>query len=384
MRICPNSLQLKARELSGVELEDPEVREPLQVLVDSLNHESRLSPNGKEAMEECLVHLLANRLRMERDFLQYPEIAHEKIIEPVFICGLPRSGTTKLQKLLSVTGDFSALPFWMAFSPSLISGKKSEPIGPRIFYAERYVEWVDRTSPKVKITHQFSAHEPEEVNPILQQAFHAFYWSAFVNVPGYIKWETEQDRGHQTNYLKRTLQYLQWQFDIGRDKPWVLKNPTFVGMEIDLMSTFPDAHIVMTHRHPAVAVASLISLKMAFHDLFSKANFHERTTGFMTLEGLSLAMKKHAINRQGSPGTRIVDVSYGDLKESSIAVVEAIYRKLGKPVTELVRARIDSWENHHLQHEHGVHHYSLGDYGLTDNMVDERFSDYIRDFHLFF
>jgi hypothetical protein len=99
-------LQLKARELSGVELEDPEVREPLQVLVDSLNHESRLSPNGKEAMEECLVHLLANRLRMERDFLQYPEIAHEKIIEPVFICGLPRSGTTKLQKLLSVTGDF--------------------------------------------------------------------------------------------------------------------------------------------------------------------------------------------------------------------------------------------------------------------------------------
>src|SRR5689334_6107918 len=112
MAFSVDALLKRAQQISGIGIEDSAAHEPLAVLVASLNDEARLSASGKVQMEARLLRILVNRLRMERDFRAHPEIGDQRVIEPLFVFGLPRSGTTKLQKLLSATGDFTALPMW--------------------------------------------------------------------------------------------------------------------------------------------------------------------------------------------------------------------------------------------------------------------------------
>jgi Sulfotransferase family len=392
MPLFANDLQQKARALTGIDFDDVEIQEALVRLVDSLNRESNLTPAGEVAMEKRLIHALANRLRMERDFINHPEIADDQqVVSPIFITGLPRSGTTKLQKLLSVSGDFTELPYWMSHNPSLFTGDRNEKVDQRIEDTEHYVQWMDRTSPNMKLVHPFYTHEPEEVNPILEQALlNGFYFSAFVDVPSYMGWYVQQDMGKQLEYLRRTLQYLQWQFDIDNTKPWILKNPTFSGAEPIVLATFPDAKFILIHRHPSTCIASAISLLVAFHKLYSDTDIKAPTAdvtssaGFMLAQGLAATINQSTLNRAMLSGDEMIDVSYADLSKTSMTVVEEIYQRIAKPLSDLARTRIHDWENNNRQHKHGVHKYSLAEFGLTDQMIDEAFSEYIKEYGSYF
>src|SRR5271170_6397830 len=157
-----DSLLAKARVISGVDLIDTEVLEPLSILHRSLCEESDLHAAGSIAKENKLLRLLANRLRMRRDFERHPEIAAEKIENPLFIIGMARSGTTKTHKVLSMSGDFNWLPFWQTYNPALLSGSRSELPEARIADADAYCRWFDASSPETKLGHPFLALEPEE------------------------------------------------------------------------------------------------------------------------------------------------------------------------------------------------------------------------------
>jgi Sulfotransferase family len=329
---------------------------------------------------------------MERDFINHPEIAEEQqVIRPIFIIGLPRSGTTKLQKVLSVSGDFTELPYWMSYNPSLITGDRNEKIDARVDDAEQHVQWMGRTSPGMKFVHPFATHEPEEVNPILEQALlNGFYFSAFVDVPSYVGWYVQQDMHKQLQYLRRTLQYLQWQFDIDKSKPWILKNPTFSGAEPLVLNIFPDAKFVIIHRHPSICVASAISLLVSFHKLYSDIDIKSQTNdvtssaGFMLSQGLAALINQSTINRAALSGNEFIDVSYSNLAKTSITVVEEIYRRIDRPLSALARERINDWEHNNRQHKYGAHQYSLAEFGLSDQMINAGFSDYIKDYGSYF
>lgn len=378
-----DALMEAARRRTRIDLDDPQAREPLGVLVTSLDRDAHLSADGRVQMEARLVRILSNRLRMERDLRAHPEIAEQRVIAPVFVFGLPRSGTTKLQKLLSATGDFTALPLWMAHNPSLISGERGEIREPRIRDTDDYVQWIDRVSPKARLVHAFDTHEPEEVNPILEQGFRSVYLPAFVEVPGFIGWTIAQPPHLQLEYLRRVLQYLQWQFDVDPGKPWVLKNPTFLGMEPVIRQVFPDATLVVTHRHPTAIIPSSASLVVQFHKLYSDVDV-ARSAGPMMVEGQSAATLQHLANRTSSGGPEVVDVGYGELMRSSAGVVERVHRHLGKPFVPGTRSRIEAWEASHGQHRMGVHRYAAEDYGLTDAGIAARFGDYIERFGALF
>lgn len=386
MAISTQTLMKNARAMSGLHFDDPEIEEPLRVLVDSLNREAQMTPAGEAAFEKRLTLLLANRLRMERDFRNHPEIEEQEVVAPIFVIGLPRSGTTKMQKLLSVGGDFTELPFWMAFNPALITGDRHEDVTPRIDEAERYCRWVEQTSPAVKLIHPYATHEPEEVNPLLEQALQTLWWAGMMEVPSYVGWLLAQDPHQPMRYLRRIFQYLQWQFDIGPDKPWALKNPLFIGMEPVIKNVFPDAVIIMTHRQPSTCIASTVSLQIAFHKLYNDIDINasdievQASPGFVIMETLAGAAKQSALNRTTFPDLGIIDVSYSEVTSNSMAVIEGVYGRIGKPLSDEARRRIEEWENGNRQHKHGAHKYSLEQYRLTEAMVTQRFGDYFRDF----
>ncbi|MET0379658.1 MAG: sulfotransferase [Spongiibacteraceae bacterium] len=383
MPISSTVLKRMARELSGINIEDHEADEPLRILVNSLNAESHLSATGTTAMEHRLLRILVNRLRMERDFVAHPEIAEEKIIAPIFVFGLPRSGTTKMQKLLSVTGDFQALPLWMAHNPSLISGDRSESTEARISDTRNYVEWIDRTNPGIRAVHAFDVDEPEETNPIMEQGFLSAYLPAFVEVPSYMQWYVGQDSRQQFHYIKRVIQYLQWQFADGNVKSWVLKNPTFLGSEPIIREVFPDARMIVTHRHPDAVIASSASLIVNFHKLYSDIDVSSNA-GVMMTEGQAWLAQQHIHNRQRDPRLNIIDVGYPELIDDSTRVLERIYADIGLPFTSAASKKVIQWEQGHRQHKFGSHRYGLADFGVGKQLIAEKFATYIAHYSQYF
>jgi len=85
VKLSVDELMAKARAVADVDIVDDEVVEPLTILHRSLCEEANLHEEGAAAQTNKLLRLLANRLRMKRDFLRHPEIAEQPIHDPLVI-----------------------------------------------------------------------------------------------------------------------------------------------------------------------------------------------------------------------------------------------------------------------------------------------------------
>ena len=126
LQMSADQMLARARELTGIDIIDAEAVEPFRILHAAYNTDACLHEQGAWAIEKKLLRLLSNRLRMQRDFAQHPEIVEIEITNPTFVYGQLRSGTTKIQKLLAASGDFHYLPFWQTANPSLRTGDRTE------------------------------------------------------------------------------------------------------------------------------------------------------------------------------------------------------------------------------------------------------------------
>jgi hypothetical protein len=368
-----DELLAESRRIANVALDDPDVHAPLQVLLDSLNEEGGLHESGAVAKQHKLLRLLANRLRMQRDFAAHPEIADEEIRAPLMVVGMARSGTTKLQKSLATSGDFNWLPFWQTYNPALFSGDRNESTGARVRAAELYCEWFDRESPGTKLGHSFEAHEPEEDTTLTEGSFVAVSFMGYAEVPSYVAWLAGQDMGTHLRFLRDTLKYLQWQGLADRSKRWLLKAPTYYGIEPDLAKVFPGARIVMTHRSPLDTVPSSCKLIQEFHRPFSA----KRPDPLLMLAGFRTMMERHVANRAGLSGLHILDVHFDDLNRSVEEAVRRIYTWIDLPLGERAMRAIREWERRNPRHGRGRFEYSLEEFGLTQRQISGELAVYI-------
>ena len=96
--------------------DDTGFRERLGVILQSLYEDAGLTRGGRITILQNAIRVMANRLRIEELVKRHPEILDIHIDRPVFIAGLPRSGTTHLVNWLSpmkervtiITGDRGA------------------------------------------------------------------------------------------------------------------------------------------------------------------------------------------------------------------------------------------------------------------------------------
>src|ERR1700737_4272847 len=115
----PADLIDAAKRRSGLnDFGEPDFFEPLSRLLESCHREARLNVIGKLAVRNDVARILCNRLHLERDRLRYPEIARQETRSPVFIVGLPRSGTTVLHTLLGTDPAHRVPRTWEVMSPS--------------------------------------------------------------------------------------------------------------------------------------------------------------------------------------------------------------------------------------------------------------------------
>jgi hypothetical protein len=371
-RLSVNALMSRSREITGIDIVDQDAVEPLGVLCASLRDEAGLHDTGVAGWERMLLRILSNRLRMQRDFAKHPEIADEPIKSPIICMGMPRTGSTKTQKLLANSGDFNWLPFWKAFNPSSFTGVPGENTQPRIEDTHAFVKWINEHSPEVKTGHDFSTHEPEEESCILEHSLRTPCFVGWGVITGYLKWLSEEGMAAQFIHLKDTLKYLQWQGLADSSKRWLLKSPLYYGMEPALLEVFPDACLIMSHRHPRSSIPSSIKLLEKFFKPYTNC----KPDADRAVMGSASSIKRHFRNR-ARMGLNILDIPYSDLVKSPEATIEMIYRFSRLPLGDESRKKMMDWNNSNPRNKHGKHIYSLEEYGYTEEQIAEVFKDYI-------
>lgn len=375
----PGLLMAEARARAGLQdFGADEFREPLGRLLESYQTEAGFTPLGRLAARRDTLSLLVNRLRLVEDRKRHPEIAHEAIRRPLFIVGLPRTGSTLLHHLLAQDPASRVPQAWEVMFPSPPPERASYETDPRIQQAEAQLRWLDRMQPEFKTIHPLGARLALECIAIMSYSFLSSRFHTTYHVPSYQRWVEQQDLRPAYALHRRVLQHLQWRTPAER---WVLKAPAHLYGLNALFETYPDAVVVQTHREPLVVLASVASLTAVLQSVFTdRLDFAE--IGLEVTHRWANALERAMqVRDSGSvPGDRFLDVHYQDLLADPIPVVQKIYARFDMPFTDAAERRMRRYLAANPQAKNGAHRYSLATFGLDPEALTHRFKAYREHF----
>ena len=349
---------------------DPSYREGLSVLMDSLAGEAQLNEIGTLATQAQIERALRNRLLVTDWRAAHPEVATEAVTAPLFVIGLPRTGTTLLSALLAEDPRRRALRRWE--SGDLVPPPEAATFAtdPRIEEARAAGGMLDALNPEFKAIHYEPAEGPTECVTLLAQHFTSLLWETVANVPTYGHWLLANDEHAAYGYHHDALQLLQSRAP-GR---WSLKSPHH-GLALDaLLARYPDARIVVTHRDPVPVIGSLCSLVRSLSGTFSDVD-HRAYIAAHWVEVAETIVARTADARARHPEAAFVDVDYERLVAAPLVVIRAIYTFDEMELTPGVEARMQAYLADNTQGKHGRHAYDLAEFGLHSDEIRERFPD---------
>lgn len=382
VRLDPDVLCEEACRRTGLEDFDDDgvFDEALGRVVRSMRHESGLSLVGRIAARQDLLRLLANRLRLVADRGRFPEIAAEKVRRPLFVTGLPRTGTTLLHGLLAQDPANRAPLHWEMIFPSPPPERARFATDRRIAAAERQLRWFQRLQPDLERIHPVGARMPEECLVITSHSFLSFQFQTTHHVPSYEAWLEAHDLRACYEWHRRFLQHLQWRCAGER---WVLKAPAHLFGLPALFASYPDAGVIFTHRDPLEVAPSLASLTTTLRSTFSSTVDRVAVGREMTdrwARGIERALRDR--DAGCAPAGQFLDVHYTQLLRDPIGTVRTIYRHYDLPFTAEAEARMRDFLAENPKDKHGRHRYTLADFGLDADEERARYARYRRRFDL--
>ena len=349
-------------------------QEPLQLLLHSCAHEAQLTLCGRLAVRYDVLRLLRNRLCLEADWQRHPGIAAQGIVRPLFIAGLPRTGTSLLHALLAQDPANRTPLSWEVMAPSPPPERAQSERDPRIAHVERRMRCLDWLAPDFKRIHEVGARLPQECVAIMSHIFRSPQFATTFHVPAYEAWINKADRRPAYHFHRRFLQQLQWR---GAGPQWVLKSPAHLAGLDALLETYPDAGIIHTHRDPLVAIPSLASLRTVLHRAFSHA-VDPHQIGLATTRYWAQVLCQAIQFRQAHPAAqrRFYDIYYPELMRDPLGTVERLYSHFGLPLTPEAVGRMRQYLAAHPHQQYGAHRYTMEQFGLRPTEEAERYRAY--------
>lgn len=370
-------LKAEARKNTGLsDFGDPSFEEPLAVLLDSLDREARLHPLGRSIMRGRVLSMLQNRLRIEALYAAHPEIDAIEIKRPIVIAGLQRTGTTVLHRLLASDPRARALMSWEALNPAPLPGEGDRGTFRRRLASKGAEIGLAQLAPDFFAIHPVEADAPEEDVLILDHHFMSQAPEATADVPTYARWLETHDVTSSYRYLKRVLKALTWQ---KAGQHWVLKTPHHMEFLEELLTVFPDAVIVQTHRDPQATMGSFASMVAHGRGVFSD-HVDAREVGAHWLRKVRRMIDRSLAVRDSGKQESFVDVSYYDVLKDPIGEVRRIYRHAGLTLTDEAEAAMRAVTERDVQNRYGKHVYRTRDFGLSPTRIEETFGDYRKRF----
>lgn len=344
----------------------------LRILVDDLaSPEAGLTPIGNYFQRQQVKSALVGRLLTEARFAEYPEHADVPIQRPIFVLGLPRTGTTALHRLLCADPAHQGLEAWLTEFPQPRPPRETWEDDPIFAAMQAAFQQHHVTNPEFMGIHYMDATSPEECWRLLRQSGKSIGFESLANVPRYSAWLAEQDWTDAYERHRKNLQLIGLN---DTDKRWVLKNPSHLAALDELMAVYPDALVVMTHRDPVTSIASACSLSAEATDGTS-TTFAGATIGRTQLDMLSRSWHAFWQARQKYDEAQFVDVDYREFVTDPVGTVETIYRRFGIDWSDEARAEVERIDvESRTGKARPQHSYDLADYGLTEEQVRDAFA----------
>ncbi len=359
---------------------DESFREPMCRLLASLEAEAKLTPEGRGMQHARIVGLLVNRLRVEEAIRQHPEIEAEIIFEPLVIAGLARTGTTMLQRMIASDPDRLCLYWWESRNPAPFPDARPGERDPRIADAEAEVAAMIEGAPDLVAMHPIEAEGPDEEIMLLEHSFYSANPEAFCYVPSYQTWRAAQTQLPGYEYLKRLLQFLQWQKRQRGEtaRRWILKTPQHLGCMEELFAVFPDARIVQTHRDPIQTIPSLASLIQAIRVLGSNDS-DPKQVGRQWSDSMSAALDR-CLEVRADHEDRFIDADFRDLMSDPIRQIQRIYDSCSQELSSEAIHEMKKWSVDNARDKREAHAYTLEQFGLTEEGIKRDFVAYRKRF----
>lgn len=360
----------KASGLDDFGSDDDNYREALGVLLESYRDEANFTEFGGKMQRFFVRNALVARLFSEAAFKQYPQHADVAIEKPIFVTGLPRTGTTAIHRLLAADPRHQGLELWLAEFPQPRPPRETWPQNPVFAELDARFKKAHEENPDYTGLHYMTADEVEECWQLLRQSLHSVSYETLAHVPTYAHWLARQDWTKSYQRHRKNLQL------IGLNEPgkrWVLKNPSHLFALDALFNAYPDALVIQCHRPVETIMASMCSLAQHTTEGWSNS-FTGEVIGRDAMETWSRGLELFNRVRAEHDPAHFYDLDYFEFVEDPVGAVDNVYRHFGIDFTEEARAAMErSHQESKLGPRAPKHSYSLADYGLTDEQVKERF-----------
>jgi hypothetical protein len=363
-----------ARAAKSDQFGDESFLDALPVLLDAIEIEADLTWLGRVMCRQALVGFLQNRFSVYAHRAAHPEISGVPIERPLFIVGFPRTGTTILHNLLAQDPANRVPLGWEVQFPCPPPQSETFATDPRIKKAQTFFGHMDTMAPSLASIHEVGAELPQECMPILGQSMLGPQLNFIFNVPSFQAWVDEQSHAPAYRYHRHFLQHLQSRHSKDR---WVLKSPVHLRSLDALLTEYPDARIIFTHRDPAKTVPSLASLMYVIRGLASDS-VDPHALGKQQLQWWADSLDEAMAARvdHGDKSDQFIDIQFEEVVSDPVAALGRAYERFDIPWSADIESRMRSFLRDNPQGKHGAHRYAIEDFGVTLGQIRERFEGY--------
>jgi hypothetical protein len=363
-----------------VGLEDfghPSFRDGLEQFLASAAESADLTPLGGQVLQATVRASLRNRLAVTDWHRTHPEASRQAVDVPIIIVGLARSGTTALSHLLGADPANRSLLGWEANNSVPPPTTATYATDPRFEAAKAAPRVLDHLNPGFRAIHEDPPDQPVECAVPLAQHFASLALSTMFNVPAYDEWLVRADLTAAYGWHRNVLQLLQSQCP----GPWQLKSPVHCYAIETVAATYPDAVFVMPHRDPVKCIASTCSTALSLSGTFTTADHRESVAA--RWPETTAVMLEHIVSFRSKHGdARFIDVPYEDIVRDPVEVIRAVYARIGRDLSAETEGLLRAHMAKAPQHLHGRHSYSLHEFGLRREPIEERLSGYLSRFEV--
>lgn len=331
------------------------------VFLEALDTEADLHLLGRLLTRSDILRWLEARLGIEAAYTRHPEIDDEVIEQPVIVTGLPRAGTSILFELLAQDEQFGSPRNWEMMFPYPPPETASYHSDPRIERCQHLVTQWSRVVPTYAAMHEMGANIPNECIVAMSCTFLTENLPGQYQIPSYNAWFYQQDLDYAYTYYKRMLKLLQWR---NPRRHWLLKAPSHLGNLPVLFRTFPDARVVITHRDPIVAQASVTNLLGTLYwmrscqpfDASAFENLMTPEAGAARLNGVVDLLETSAV-----PEDQLHNFLYAQLVDQPLDALQTLYREMGLNLEPAALRAMQDYLRQKPQGKFGRHQYSIGE-----------------------
>jgi hypothetical protein len=355
----------------------PGAREGLRQLITAIDAASKLTFFGKVSLRWDMIRLLRNAQKVE-DAQRNAAIAAAPVQAPIFILGLPRSGTTFLHTLLAEDHDNQVPRNWQTIYPGERPADFHPHTDQRVRAVDKQLKLFAGLAPGFTAMHPITADSPQECSEITAHVFQSLRFDTTFRVPAYLQWVESYGHHEAFEFHKRFLQYLQ----AGVPRRWVLKCPDHTFSLEAIMAAYPDARFVVVHRDPIAVMGSVAHLTEVLRKPFlsnidpAEIGAH---VGARWIEGANLLLEFD--RRPDIAPERKIHVHYEELTRSPLAVIERIYGQFRLPLSAQAVAAISEKILVRPRGGYGKHPpYSLETFKLSPQMLQTQFAPYMSQY----